>query len=350
MYLAAWGTLSLLTSSGGLGCARDSRSVPSTEPSDPATIPRARRRAPRPREVRLSCTEVEVPERRPGRPSPVSIDFDEPAQLGCEHTPEHWWVLKSGDAFLNVPLKGPLEGLHLALQDGVRGRSLAFTVDPRAPERGSMDKVMVELFGRFAHHDEFVQFDERRFIAFDMKLPRRTQAPVARSRMIVWQLWQGLYSPPLRMELDSEDRAAFYLLNDHTGSHPCAATPDCRDLPAEYGGVIQLHVTEPLERDRWHRFVVMVLPRHVGMGERGEVALWVDDVEVGGEVHRSRQWVGYDPAGYASFPDDTVRERGHPNPVFDTSIGIYRSAQRRRQTVLFDRFRVGQRLGEVTGP
>lgn len=276
------------------------------------------------------------------RSLPLRLDFENVA-LDCSDGSRGRWSLRSDGAWFNVPLKGDPAPGALTLVPGVgSGSALAFHLPPTAPRPRAMEKVMVELYGRLGGGGAaMIPFGEERLISFRIRLPSSFEPPGPDDMLIVWQLWQGSpYGPPLRMEIDSEARPVFFLLNDKTGSHPCAANPRCSP-PAPYAGVIELYRGGPFSRDEWHRVIVAVLPRHLGLGE-GEIQIWIDAVELDRPSYSGSAALGYDPRGFASYPEAEARGFRHPNDALEVALGLYRNAQETDQTVLVDSARVEQ--------
>lgn len=285
---------------------------------------------------------------------PLRLDFDASLALNCAHEAQSRWTLRSDGLSWNVPLKGERGAAWLgSVAGGALGSegALAFHVEPSEPDPHAMDKIMLELFGLHAPREDFVDFGVEWFVGFQLLLPHDFEAPVAGTRMLVWQLWQGTpYPPPLRIEIDHERRAVLYLMNDRTGAHECAGTPGCLTSPA-YEGVRTLYRSEPLPVEEWVPFAIRLVPRYEGYdGDRaGEIDLWLHDMRREAPVHRSEAFVGYDPRGFGRYPRAEQLAR-HPADVLDSSLGIYRSRQMRSQTILFDRVRAGTSFAAVTAP
>lgn len=271
------------------------------------------------------------------RSLPLRLDFEDVA-LDCTGGSLGRWSLRSDGAWFNVPLKGDPPPSALARVPGVgSGSALSFHLGPVEPRPGAMEKVMVELYGRLGGGGAaMIPFGEERLISFRIRLPSSFEPPGPTDMLIVWQLWQGSpYGPPLRMEIDSQTRPVFLLLNDKTGSHPCAADLHCSP-PPPYAGVIELYRGAPLLRDEWHRVTISVLPRHVGMGDDGRVRIWIDQPELEAPAYAGSAPLGYDPRGFASYPDAEPRGFPHPNDSLEVSLGLYRSTQVADQVITFD--------------
>jgi hypothetical protein len=209
--------------------------------------------------------------------------------------------------------------------------SVGFEIDPHTPDPGSgtpTDKVQLRV--SHAGESSDLEFDNKRYLGFDVKLPSAAfQAPTLGAVQIA-QWWQGSpYTPPLSLVVDGgTTSAANYELivhNNSTLGNPSAPT-------------IVLG-TGTIPYDTWTTFVVMTIMDFSGAGQ---VKLWQNNTQL-------LAWTGsdaYDPTTipYKNPPPGTP----NPNSAFDVFIGPYRDQQNTTQRELFDEVRWADTFADAT--
>lgn len=196
---------------------------------------------------------------------------------------------------------------------------------PSQAGQNTRDKGMHSLFGY--GDPKAPVFGEKRYTGFAFYLPENYfDDPF--SPVMIWQQWQGSpHTPPVAAFLSTNANNGDIELNisvsnDMTGANPSAIRKETLYSPVK------------IEKGVWHRFIIMVIPRHSNMSQDGEVRIWKYDDETTNATTQVGRWfgpIGYDPTG--------TYGGSHPNSSFDVTFGIYRDMQHRFHRIVFDSIR-----------
>jgi len=272
--------------------------------------------------VSLRCGES-LPHDRATR-RPLILEFEE-LDLSC--LSEDRWAIAVDGGWFNVARKGTSSAAFASCEGRV-GRGLEVVVPPSDFSPTGMDKVIIDLLGRYERPRSMLEFGQTHEIRFAFRLALDSELPAPGGRFLLFQLWQGApFGPPLRVELEPDGTLAVYVLNDVTGSGPCASNPSCAASDSRLTGPISLVRQRPVQLGRWHEVILVVTPRHVAMEHPGRVEVVIDGDRTVDDV-----FVGFEPTGHAGY----VGTQRTPNPVLEVGLGIYRTQQPRLHRVCFD--------------
>jgi hypothetical protein len=259
---------------------------------------------------------------------PLVLSF-EALRLTCPTADR--WAVESDGAWFNVARKGA-PSAQLRSCAGRTGRGLGISLPPSDPVGDSMDKVVLDVLGRYESPRQMLEFDRTYAIELSFTLEPDSELPIEGGRMLLFQLWQGApFGPPLRIELEPDGTMAVYLLDDETGSSPCASNPRCT-LPAtsSISGARSLLSGVPVRPPReWNHVSLVVTPRHRGYPEPGRVRISINGHEASHHTH-----LGFEPSAHGGYPGTTR----HPNALLEVGFGVYRTRQPRTHSLCFDDF------------